>query len=233
MSPSILPPPQQRVEPPPAPPQPDVLTIWIVEDNDLLRESIAHVINQTPGLCCPLDVATCEEALAALDDGAVPEVILLDIGLPGMSGIDGIAPIHARSPSTQVLMLTVHEDRDNVFEALCAGASGYLLKPASPARIVEAIEDIRRGGSPMSAQIARKVLDMFTRLAVPQKDYGLSQREREVLHLLVDGLTQKRIAEHLFLSEHTINTHIRNIYAKLHVHSRSGAVAKALRERLI
>ena len=169
----------------------------------------------------------------ALDDGAVPEIILLDIGLPGMSGIEGIAPIHARSPSTQVLMLTVHKDSDNVFEALCAGASGYLLKPASPARIVEAIEDVRRGGAPMSPQIARKVLDMFTHLAVRPKDYGLSQREREVLHLLVDGLTQKRIAERLFLSEHTINTHIRNIYAKLHVHSRSGAVAKALRERLI
>ncbi len=233
MTPSLLIPPQRHVEPPSAPLQADVLSIWIVEDNDLLRESIALIINQAPGLTCPLDVATCEEALLALDDGAVPEIILLDIGLPGMSGIEGIAPIHARSPSTQVLMLTVHKDSDNVFEALCAGASGYLLKPASPARIVEAIEDVRRGGAPMSPQIARKVLDMFTRLAVRRKDYGLSQREREVLHLLVDGLTQKRIAEHLFLSEHTINTHIRNIYAKLHVHSRSGAVAKALRERLI
>lgn len=233
MTPSLLISPQRHVELPSAPLQPDVLSIWIVEDNDLLRESIALIINQAPGLHCPLDVATCEEALLALDDGAVPEIILLDIGLPGMSGIEGIAPIHARSPSTQVLMLTVHKDSDNVFEALCAGASGYLLKPASPARIVEAIEDVRRGDTPMSPQIARKVLDMFTRLAVRPKDYGLSQREREVLHLLVDGLTQKRIAERLFLSEHTINTHIRNIYAKLHVHSRSGAVVKALRERLI
>ena len=173
MPPSLLIPPQRHVEPPSAPLQPDVLSIWIVEDNDLLRESIALIINQAPGLACPLDVATCEEALMALDDGAVPEIILLDIGLPGMSGIEGIAPIHARSPSTQVLMLTVHKDSDNVFEALCAGASGYLLKPASPARIVEAIEDVRRGGAPMSPQIARKVLDMFTRLAVRPKDYGL------------------------------------------------------------
>ena len=218
---------------PPSPHQDEAFAIWVVEDNDLLRESIACIINQTPGLCCPFDAATCEEALHALDGGDVPDLMLLDIGLPGMSGIEGIAPIHARSPSTQVLMLTVHKDSDNVFEALCAGASGYLLKPASPTRIVEAIEDVRRGGSPMSPQIARKVLDMFTRLAVRRKDYGLSEREREVLHLLVDGLTQKRIAEHLFLSEHTINTHIRNIYAKLHVHSRSRAVAKALRERLI
>lgn len=217
----------------PASLHPDALTIWIVEDNELLREAIASVINLTPGMRCPLDVPTCEEVLTALDEGAVPDIILLDIGLPGMSGIEGIAPIHARSPTTQVLMLTVHQDRDNVFEALCAGASGYLLKPTTPTRIVEAIEEVHKGGSPMSAQIARKVLDMFTRLAVPQQHYGLTDREREVLHLLVDGLTQKRIAEHLILSEHTINTHIRNIYAKLHVHSRSRAVAKALKERLI
>lgn len=211
----------------------DAITLWIVEDNNLFRESMAGVINQTPGMHCPHTFSTCEEAIQVLEMGDAPEIILLDIGLPGMSGIEGLKHFHALSPATQVLILTVHEDHDKVFEALCAGATGYLLKPTSMAEVVEAIETVRRGGSPMNAQIARKVLTMFSRLAVPKKDYGLTDREQEVLHLLVDGLTQRRIAETLFLSEHTINTHIRNIYAKLHVHSRSGAVAKALKERLI
>ncbi len=209
------------------------LTTWIVEDNELLRDSLAGVLNGRDGLQCPLDFGSCEEMLARLEVESPPDVILLDIGLPGMDGIEGLRRIHAFSPETRVLMLTVHEDDDRVFEALCAGASGYLLKPASMARIVAAIDEVRRGGSPINAQIASKVLDMFRHLAVPRHNYGLTEREREVLEHLIDGLTRKRIADKLYLSEHTIKTHVRNIYAKLHVHTRSGAVAKALKERVV
>ena len=209
------------------------ITVWVVEDNDLVRESIAIAINQTEDIRCPQTFVQCEDMIEALKTEAPPQVLLMDIGLPGISGIEGIRHVQAISPATRILMLTVHEDSENVFEALCAGANGYLLKPTSMQKIVAALNDIRHGGSPMSAQIARKVLNMFTRMATPQKNYGLTQREVEVLQLLVAGMTQKRIAEKLFLSVHTINTHIRNIYAKLHVRSRSGAVAKAVKERLV
>lgn len=208
-------------------------TVWIVEDNDLFRDSLADALNDADGVACPLAFSNAEEAIDALGAGHVPNVILLDIGLPGISGIEALQKIHALSPETRAIMLTVHEDDDQVFEALCAGASGYLVKPASVDRVVSAVREIRRGGAPMSARIAKKVLDMFTKLTAPRADYGLTDREREVLELLVDGRTQRGIAERLYVSEHTINTHIRNIYSKLHVHSRSGAVAKAVRERLV
>lgn len=208
-------------------------TIWIVEDNPLLRETYADVINGTAGLRCPISVESCEDALTALERSDAPEILLMDIGLPGMSGIDGIGHIHQLSPATRIVMLTVHEDQDRVFQALCAGASGYILKPSSAAEIVTAIEEAREGGVPMSAQIAQRVLKIFQGLGVPTTDYGLTDREREILQLLVDGLTQKVVAQQLGISRHTVNTHIRNIYAKLHVRTRGGAVAKALRERLI
>lgn len=208
-------------------------TIWVVEDNALLRESYMEVLNGAEGLCCPLAVESCEDALAALDRGDAPEILLMDIGLPGISGIEGIGQVHQRSPTTRILMLTVHEEQDPVFQALCAGAAGYILKPSSPEGIVAAIEEAREGGVPMSAQIAHRVLDIFHELGPPPTDYGLTAREREVLQHLVDGLGQKAVARKLDLSRHTVNTHIRNIYAKLHVHTRGGAVAKALKERLI
>lgn len=212
---------------------PTELEVWVVEDNDLLRDSYVGVLRQAETVRRARAFAACEEALAALRAGETPDVILMDIGLPGMSGIEGARSVHAVSPSTRVVMLTVHEDRENVFQALCAGATGYVLKPSSQAQVVEAVEEIRAGGVPMSAQIARKVLEIFRRWAVPARDYGLTEREVEVLQLLVDGQSQKRIAYELELSPHTVNSHIRNIYAKLHVHSRSAAVARALRERLI
>ncbi len=217
----------------PKPMTSESVDIWIVEDNELLRESIAEVINEAEGMRCPLDVACCEDALQALEAGDAPDIVLMDIGLPGMSGIEGIRRIQPLSPSTRVIILTIHEDSDKIFEALCAGASGYLLKPASMENVVEAIRELLAGGAPMNAQVASKVLSMFTRLAAPQGEYGLTVREVEVLNLLVEGLTKGRIAEKLHRSEHTVNAHVRNIYAKLHVNTRSGAVAKALKERLI
>ncbi len=213
--------------------QENQVSIWIIEDNEMLRNSLASVINQTDALTCPLTFSSCESAIDAMENGHTCDIMLLDIGLPGMSGIDGIPFLTNLSPSTQILVFTVHEDADNVFDAICAGASGYLLKPSSSEDVIKALYEIRKGGSPMNAQIARKVLTMFKQNTPPKQNYGLTRRETEVLQFLVDGFTQDKIAETVHVSPHTINTHIRNIYSKLHVHSRSSAVAKALRERIL
>lgn len=209
------------------------LDVWLVEDNQLFRETITELLNDADAMQCTLACGACEDALNALEQGFLPEVILMDIGLPGMSGIEGVRHIKALAPAVHIVMLTVHHDNDQIFQALCAGASGYLLKTAAPHDILRAIAQVRLGGAPIDAQIARRVLDMFTRLAAPRADYGLSEREHEILQHLVDGETKKRIAEALFLSPHTIDGHVRNIYAKLQVHTRSGAVAKALKENLL
>jgi len=216
-----------------ASPPPDPISVWLVEDDPLFRETIEQLLTEADGVEQPLTFETCEAALEMCERGLAPEVVLMDISLPGMSGIEGIRRIKARSPTSHIVMLTVHEDNDKIFEAICAGASGYLLKPSSAEAIVEAVQAARHGGAPINPQIASKVLHMFTDLAVPKGDYGLTDREREVLEHLVAGRTKKRIAAQLHISYHTVDMHVRNIYAKLHVHSRSGAVAKALKERLI
>lgn len=209
------------------------VAVWVIEDNRPLRETLADVVNEHPAMRCALATEGYEDALAALERGEVPHVVLSDLELPGIDGIEGIRRLKAQSPATHVVVLTIHEDDDRVFNALCAGATGYLLKPASGERIVEAIQTAVSGGAPMNAYIASKVLRMFTRYTRPAADYGLTDREREILHLLVEEHTQREVAEALFLSPHTVDTHLRNIYAKLQVHSRTGAVAKALRERLL
>lgn len=209
------------------------INVWVVEDNTEFRSTLQHLISSRAGLICPEALGSCEALFTLLNQSFAPDVILMDIGLPGMSGIEGVERLKRISPATQVIMLTIHEDNDTIFKALCAGASGYLLKTAEPARIFEAIVESRYGGTVMTPQIARRVLSMFTQLNTPQWDYGLSDRERDVLQLLVSGLTKQKIADALFLSYHTIDTHMRNIYAKLHVKSRPGAIAKALKERLV
>lgn len=211
----------------------DPIDVWLVEDNALFRETIAEVMRDAPGVRCGLAVGSCEEALEALEEDLLPDVVLMDIGLPGMSGTEGVGRVKVLAPTVDVVMLTVHHDEEQIFRALCAGASGYLLKTARSEEVVEAVRSVRRGGAPIDARIARRVLDMFARLAAPRHDYGLSEREHEILQHLVDGLTKKQIAERLFLSPHTIDGHVRNIYAKLQVHTRTGAVAKALRENLL
>lgn len=207
--------------------------VWIVDDNAYLRDTVAELLDREAGFRRTIAVGSCEEAIAELRRGGLPHVVLMDLGLPGMSGIEGIARIRAIAPSSQVVVLTVQEDDNDVFEALCAGATGYLLKPASGSEILAAVTTVLRGGAPMDARIARKVLNTLTRLAQPRGDHGLTTREREILELLVEERTQKEIAQLLALSPHTVDTHLRNIYAKLQVHSRSGAIAKALRERLL
>ena len=214
----------------------DTVDVWVVEDQRMLRRALASLLGETPDLRCSLAVDSCEDAIAAIEDGMTPDIVLMDIGLPGMSGIEGTRAIRSLAPTTRVIMLTVHEDNDRIFDAICAGASGYLLKPSSTEQIVEAVRQVRAGAAPINATIARKLLTLFTRLAAPRsaaEEYGLTAREREILQLLVEGMTIAQIAERLVVSYHTIDTHIRNIYAKLHVRNRSGAVAKAVQERLI
>jgi len=211
----------------------ELIDVWVIEDNAGFRSTLAELINGAPETTCSQQFANGEDALVALTKESPPQVILLDIGLPGMSGVNCIPHIKAISPSTTIIMLTVYEDNENIFRSLCAGASGYLVKRLSGDKIVETIRETHAGGSPMSAQIARKVLNMFAKLVAPHGDYALTSREKEILNHLVAGLSPKMIADKLSLSQHTIITHTKNIYAKLQVHSRSEAVAKALKEGLL
>ncbi|MCI0433086.1 MAG: response regulator transcription factor [Gemmatimonadetes bacterium] len=208
--------------------------VWVIEDSALYRETICELIERSERIRCARAFSDCESALEVLNDGTeLPRLVLMDLGLTGMNGIEGTRRIRQRSPSIPVVMLTVHQSNDRIFEAICAGASGYLLKSATGEEILHAVEKVLDGGAPIDGQIARRVLDMFSRMATPQADYGLSARERQILQLLVDGRTKQQIADQLFLSPHTIDGHVRNIYTKLHVNNRSGAVAKALREHLL
>ncbi|HET9275433.1 MAG TPA: response regulator transcription factor [Gemmatimonadales bacterium] len=208
--------------------------IWLVEDNVLYRQTLADLVERSGRFRGVRAFADGEAALEALRDGReLPRLILMDLALPGRSGTECIREIRKRHPAIPVVMLTVHQSNEKIFEAVCAGASGYLLKSASREEILQGITNVLEGGGAMDAQIARRVLEMFARMATPQADYGLSEREREILHLLVESHTKHRIAEHLGLSPHTIDGHMRNIYMKLHVNTRSGAVAKALREHLL
>jgi len=208
--------------------------IWVVEDSPIYRSTVAEVLEQSRRYRCARQFGDAEEALAALGDGRdLPRLILMDLGLPGINGAECVKAIRRRNPSIPVVMLTVHQSNDRIFEAICAGASGYLLKSCSRDDLMDGIENVLDGGAAMDAQIARRVLQMFTRMATPQADYGLSDREREILQHLVTGNTKAAIAQALGLSPHTIDGHVRNIYTKLHVNNRSGAVAKALRENLL
>lgn len=207
--------------------------LWIVEDHAAFRRTLVRVLNSEPDLQCPRDFDSCEKALAALTRDNAPDLILLDVGLPGMSGLEGIRLFKERAPNSLIVILTVFEDDDKVFQAICAGAAGYLLKTSSVANITQAVRDALAGGSPMNPRIARRVLEMFSKLAPKQSDYGLSEREKEILQLMTTGLIKKEIADKLTLSVHTVDTYLRRIYEKLEVNTRTGAVAKALKEGLV
>ena len=224
---------------PPTPPlnelsrQPEQLIVWVVDDSAGFAKNLAELINITEGLQCDHVFSSCELVLRKLMEDSPPDVILMDIGLPGMNGIEGVRRVKVLAPAVQVIMLTVFEDNDSIFHAITAGASGYLHKSATLDEIINALKAILVGGVPMNPHIARKMLDLFAHLSAAKSDYGLTAREREVLQLLVDGHSKKQIADKLFVSFHTIDTHLRNIYAKLQVHSRSGAIAKVLKEHLL
>jgi DNA-binding NarL/FixJ family response regulator len=209
------------------------ISVWLIEDNATFRRTVMRALDQEDGFQCLGGFASCEEALAALSQRPAPQAVLLDVGLPGMSGIEGIPLLRERAPKTAIIVLTVFEDEEKIFRAICAGASGYLLKTAAVEEIARAIRDALAGGAPMNGRIARRVLDMFARFAPTRGDYGLTARETQILESMVKGKTKKEIAAHLDLSFHTVDTHLRNIYQKLEVNTRTGAVAKALKEKLV
>jgi DNA-binding NarL/FixJ family response regulator len=208
------------------------ISVWLIEDNHSFRHTVVRVLEGVPGLECTRHFANSEEALEELAHGAVPDVVLLDVELPGLNGLEAVKRIKSISPSTRVIMLTVFDDHDKIFRAICAGASGYLLKTSPMERIIESVREAYAGGAPMTPRVARSVLDMFQRASAPHQDYGLTAREQTILELMTKGLIKKEIADQLSVSYHTVDTHLRNIYTKLHVHTRTGAVSKALKERL-
>lgn len=208
----------------------DTDTIWIVEDHAPLRASLAEVIAGSTVAVCGFE--SCEEALGR-EAAPVPDVIILDIGLGGMSGLEGVRHFKERFPAVEIIMFTVHDDPERIFEAVSAGASGYLLKSEPLERIAGAVAEVLRGGSPMTPEIARLMLERFNRLGATAATVELSDREREVLRAMVDGLAKKEIADRLEISIHTVDTYTRRLYRKLHVNTLGGAVAKALREGLV
>jgi DNA-binding NarL/FixJ family response regulator len=204
------------------------VTLSIVEDNAGFRESLVRMLNHAPGFRCLNAYSTAEEALAGIP-AAPPEVVLMDIHLPGMNGVECVRRLHVVAPRVRVIMLTVHENTENIYSALKAGATGYLLKRTSPAKLLEAIQDVVDGGAPMSSAIARKVVQSFQEApAEGSAVEGLSAREQEVLDLLAKGYLYKEISDKLQLGLGTIKTYVRRIYEKLHVQSRTEAVIKYL-----
>jgi DNA-binding NarL/FixJ family response regulator len=207
-----------------------VITVSIVDDEADLREHIGSYLTAVGDIVCKSTYASAEEALEHLPQDK-PDVILMDINLGGMDGIECVRRLKAQMPEAQVLMLTVFEDTEKIFRALAAGASGYLLKRLSPKKLLEAIAEVRSGGSPMSASIARKVVESFQfQPSRADESAELSQRERSVLNGLAEGLAYKQIADQLGVSIHTVRNYIRRIYEKLHVQTRTEAVAKFMRK---
>jgi DNA-binding NarL/FixJ family response regulator len=213
--------------------QPTVIKVAIIEDRREIREALTMLINGTEGFRCKGAYRSMEEALEKIQ-GEIPDVVLSDIGLPGMSGIEGIRILKERYPNLLLLMLSVYEDDERIFDALCAGACGYLLKRTSPARLIECLKEAVEGGAPMSPEVARRVVSLFRDIRPPERaDYQLTPHETRLLKLLVEGHNYKTAAVELGVSFHTIHFHMRNIYDKLQVHSKSEAVAKALRDRIV
>ena len=206
------------------------IKVSIIEDDDWIRDNLSTQIRQTQGFSCVGSYRSGEEALTMIPK-AIPDVVLMDINLGRMSGIECVRKLKNMIPTTHVLMLTVYEDSDKIFDSLLAGASGYLLKRTPQSEIIEAIRDVSNGNSPMTGHIARKVVQYFNQRGDAQKEIEkLSRREREVLDRLAQGMPYKEIADVLAVSIDTVRMHIKGIYGKLHVHSRGEAVAKYLRK---
>jgi len=206
------------------------IKVAIVEDNEKIRDGLAALINGSEGFQCMAAYETAEEALRRLP-AYNPDVVLMDIQLPKMSGIECVARLKDYDATMQIMMLTVYEDDEKVFKSILAGATGYILKRTPPAELLEAIRELHEGGSPMSDQIARKVVQAFQQMGKSSKETeNLSERELEILSYLAKGYHDKEIADHFFLSIKTVRTHLRNIYQKLHVRSRTEAVLMYLRK---
>ena len=206
--------------------------LWLIEDNAAYRRATERALVGTPYASGLRTFVSCEEALVALAAGPSPDVVLLDVGLPGMDGIEGIGRMKHLAPEASLLVLTVFEDDDKIFRAICAGASGYLLKSEPMSRILAGIAEAEAGGSPMNPRVARRVLAMFSKMAPARKDYGLTARETEVLQLMIDGAAKKQIADRLSLNPHTVDYVMRCLYRKLHVNCQAAAVARAVKDGL-
>jgi DNA-binding NarL/FixJ family response regulator len=210
------------------------IRVAIFEDNRSLREGLNRLISGTNGFECTGAFANCNNLYNNINDSS-PDVVLMDIEMPGISGIDGVRMIKEKFPQIKILMETIFDDDDKIFNSICAGAEGYILKHTSPAGILDAIKEIYEGGSPMTPSIANRVLKMMASRnnSVKRVSFNLSEREKEILNCLVEGMSYKLIAEVCFISFDTVNMHIKNIYKKLRVHSKSEAVVKALKGGIV
>jgi|SRR5215204_4040630 len=210
-----------------------IIKTAIIEDMGQIRDGLTMLINFTEGFKCTGSYRSVEEAIQKIRYD-VPDVLLSDIGLPGMSGIEGVKILKEKYPQMLILMLTVYEDDERIFDALCAGASGYLLKRTQPSKLIDNIREAVSGGAPMSPEVARKVVKLFREFTPPERaDHDLTPHEARLLKLLIDGHNYTTAAKQLGVSYNTIKFHVRNIFDKLQVHSKSEAVVKALRDRLV
>jgi DNA-binding NarL/FixJ family response regulator len=213
------------------------ISIWLIEDNKVYREAAAQALRKDAAISRVIAYESWEVARGDLKrTPKQPDVILLDIGLPGTDGLTALPQIRELSPQTRVLVLTVFEDDDKIFKAICAGASGYLLKSTPTSRIQEAIHQAVAGGSPMTPSVAARVLDLFAKnhkIRFTEQDDLLSERERAVLALMAEGMVKKEISDKLGISEHTVTTYLRRVYEKLHVNTNTAAVATAVRRGLV
>jgi DNA-binding NarL/FixJ family response regulator len=213
------------------------LHVAVFEDNKLVRESFEAILNGTDGFSCSGAFSSCNNLKHDIERSR-PDIILMDIEMPGMSGIEATKKIKQDYPHIKILIQTVFDDDEKVFAAICAGASGYILKKTTPARLIDAIQEVNDGGAPMSPGIATKVLTLFQKFAPPQQETSdesanLTKREKEILLLMMEGNNYHVIAEKCFLSYDTVRTHVRSIYKKLHVASVNQAIVKAFKQRLI
>ena len=210
------------------------IRVVIFEDNRNLREGLYNLIESSKGFVCAGAFAHCERVIENIEE-TLPDVILMDIELPVVSGIEAVKKIREKYPDVKILMETIFEEDEKIFQSICNGAQGYILKSTPPAEILNAIREIHEGGAPMTPTIATKVLRMFKNNLTTEKDssYNLSVREKEILKCLVEGMSYKLIADHCFISSDTVNGHIKNIYKKLQVHSKSEAVVKAIKGKII
>ena len=211
----------------------EIIKTAVIEDIKNIRDGLTTLINFTDGFRCTGSYRSMEEALTRLE-ADVPDVLLSDIGLPGMSGIEGLRILKERYPNMLLLILSVYDDDERIFDAMCAGASGYLLKKTPPLKLLESLKEAVQGGAPMSPEVARRVISLFREIRPPERaDYNLTPHETRLLKLFVRGHNYKTAAKELGVTVHTISFHLRSIYDKLQVHSKSAAVAKALENRLV